>query len=287
MRTFALAQSLRVLAIFAVVVAVGSSPLPDWVLVAGFTVAELLLFPLLLLAVLPLLRVPAAESTRGWMRRHGSFGTRALPSGLLAESFVRVDVIMLGLFVNDARVGVYSFAAMFIEGLYQLAVVFRTVANPILVTLLAGADTARLGRFCRRAGLGSFAAVAATAVVVWAAFPLLLRWYPQALIQQARGVLAILAVGLCAYAPFVPSDQILLQAGLPGRQSALMTANLGANVLANAVLIPRYGIHGAALATALAYGLSAVTLSSAIARWLGLRGSLLLRRGPAVDEESR
>ena len=76
--------------------------------------------------------------------------------------------------------------------------------------------------------------------------------------------------------PIIPSDHALLQAGLPGRQSLLMTANVLANVVLNAVLIARYGIYGAATATALAYCFSAVALNVAAFHWLGMRRTLCI-----------
>lgn len=273
MRAFALAQALRVLAILAVVVAVGLSNSPSWGLAAAFTAAEVLLFPWLLLAIRPYTANADAAEHRAWRARHRAFGLRALPHGLLGESLVRVDVIMLGLFVSDARVGVYSLAAMFVEGIYQVGVVIRTVANPVLVRLVA--DCGQLARFCRRTGAASLCAVATVSVVVWAAFPLLDNFLPADLVLQARELLLVLCAGLCAYAVFIPSDQILLQAGFPARQSALMGANLAANVVMNAALIPRHGLRGAALATALTYALSGVTLNVAAAGWLGLRRTVL------------
>ena len=96
------------------------------------------------------------------------------------------------------------------------------------------------------------------------------------LVDQSFELLVILAVGLATYAAFVPLDFVLLQAGLPGRQSLLMALNVAINVSLNLLLVPPLGIQGAALATACAWLLSGVTLNLASWRWLGLRGGIVL-----------
>ena len=275
MRAFALAQGGRVLAILALALLVAVQEHPAYVLGAAFPVAEAAIIIPLLFAVKPWQPGSAAfAGTRDWIRRHLDFGARALPNGFLAESYVRVDVLMLALFVDDAAIGVYSFAAMFIEGLYQVPVV-RTVVNPMLVKLVAARDLAQLGRFARRVMAASLAIFIAAAGTVHVLFPYLAPWFADGLVIGAREVLIPLTVGLGLYAAFVPLDFVLMQAGRPGRQSALMTINIAINVVLNLALIPTYGIFGAALATALAFALSAVTLNAAVWRWLGMPGGLL------------
>ena len=283
MRTFALAQSARVVTILGVVVGVGMSSLPDWALVGGFVVAEVVVFLGLVVAVWPHLRARRSGGLASWRGRHLRFGLRALPNGLLAESFVRIDVIMLGLFVSDAEVGVYSLAAFFVEGLVQIPVVVRTVVNPVFVKLLARDDQAAVAKLCRRAGGSSLAITLTVALGVFLLFPQLGPWLGEDLVARARELLGILLWGPCVYAAFVPSDYLLLQAGLPGRQSALMTVNVLASVLLNGLLICYFGPRGAALATATAYGLSAVTLSVAAARWLGMTRTLFVAPPNASD----
>ncbi|MEK9752957.1 MAG: oligosaccharide flippase family protein [Rhodospirillaceae bacterium] len=276
MRAFAVVQGMRVLSILGLALLVALRDRPAYELGAAFSVAEaVILVPLLFLVRPWQPGGRAVRVTRQWIGRHLDFGTRALPNGFLAESYIRVDVLMLALFVDDAAVGVYSFAAMFIEGLYQVPTVVRTVVNPMLVKLVATADRVALGRFARRVMAASLAIFVVTAGIVHVAFPYLAPWFADGLVVGAREVLIPLTIGLGLYAAFVPLDFILMQAGQPGRQSALMTANITVNVLLNLALIPSYGIMGAALATAAAFAFSAVTLNAAAWRWLGMPGGLV------------
>jgi O-antigen/teichoic acid export membrane protein len=269
----------RVIAILVVCLSVAQAGLPGYTLGASFTVAELALLPGLLIVVRPRLFGLAGDGRfRPWLGRHLRFGSKALVNGFLAESYVRVDILMLGMFASDSVVGIYSFAALFIEGLYQIPVVIRTLANPVLVELLIVGNRPAVARFARRTAalsLGAFAAAAGSVILI---YPHLAPFFPPPLVADSWSLLLILAAGLLLYSAFVPLDQALLQGGLPGRQSLLMTCNVLANVLLNLALIPALGAVGAAVATALAYAISALTVNLAAWRWLGLRGGLLIAR---------
>jgi O-antigen/teichoic acid export membrane protein len=86
---------------------------------------------------------------------------------------------------------------------------------------------------------------------------------------------------MTVYAFVVPFDQLLLQSGQPGRQSALMATYVGANVVLNLLLIPSFGLLGAAVATAISLVLAGVLLLVASRVWLGYRPSVLTHRTPA------
>jgi len=104
--------------------------------------------------------------------------------------------------------------------------------------------------------------------------PYLAPFFPDDLVMSAHELLWPLLCGLAVYAVFIPLDHILLQAGMPGRQSALMAFNVAINVCLNAILIPLYGLMGAAFATAISFVFSSIALNIAAALWLGLDRSL-------------
>lgn len=274
MREFALGQSVRVLSILTVCLAVGFMDAPAHYLALSFTAAEAIVLVLLFILVRPAWR-RFDPATRSWTGRHLRFGVRALPNGFLNESFIRIDVIMLGIFVSDSMVGIYSFAAMFVEGLFQVPIVVRVVANPVLVLLVRDGDWPEFARFARRiaaAGVVIFALAAAATLFI---LPYLESFFPEGLVVEAHALLFPLLGGLLIYAAFIPLDHILLQAGMPGRQSLLMSANVLCNIVLNAALIPQFGLWGAAVATAGAFVFSALSLNVAARCWLGLRYGVL------------
>ncbi len=281
LRAYAWMQILRAAFVLVAVALVTGLRLPVWTVGGIFAAAELLLLPCLWAVVRP----SAARSTEpaaGWARRHASFGGRGLVNGILLETHLRVDVMTLSFFVPDRAVGVYAFAALFAEALYQVPVVIRTVAYPTLVQLASRMDRSGVSHLARRLALvaGGVSAAAAAGLVV--GYPLVAGWFDQEFVSIGWPVLRVLLGGMVLYAFFVPFDQLLLQSGQPGRQSLLMAIYVGLNVVLNVLLIPSFGLFGAAAATALALGAAGLLLLVASRVWLGYRGSVLFYRGEAA-----
>ena len=120
---------------------------------AIFTLGEAFLLPVMVCIVRPPLgdAVPGRHS-EVWIRTHRSYGGRGLVNSLLGEAHIRIDVVMLSIFLSDTSVGLYSFAALFAEGLYQVPVVIRTVLYPRLVAQIAAGNRAAMAALARRAG---------------------------------------------------------------------------------------------------------------------------------------
>ena len=250
LRLLARLQMLRVIVLFAAGLWVVLRQWDPAFFGLAFSAGELALSLPLILRVWPEGRAEDM-AVRAWLRRHYGFGLRALSHGLLSEAYIRIDVLMLGLFTGDVQVGIYSFAALFVEGLFQVAVVIRTVINPRLAALLARGG--RVAPLLCRAGAAAFAVCALSALLLWWLFPLAGTYFTGNIAAAARPVFAVLAAGMCVYALLVPGDQMLLQGKFPARQSLLMALNVVVNISLNAWLIPRYGAMGAAAATAAAF----------------------------------
>ena len=173
------------------------------------------------------------------------------------------------------NVGIYSFAALFVEDLFQVPVVIRTISNPVLVKILLVENPVSIVKFVRKVSPISAGIYILIATVVLIGFPLLSNIYPTDLIISAHELLFVLLAGLLVYAVFIPFDYVLLQSGMPGRLSLLFTINVVTNILLNLIFIPNLGIWGAALATAISFALSAVFLNIAAKIWLGCRNGLM------------
>ncbi|HUF46617.1 MAG TPA: oligosaccharide flippase family protein [Vicinamibacterales bacterium] len=279
LRRYAVMQLVRAALVLVAVLVVIVAGAPVFFVGGIFAAAELLLLPCLFLAVRPAWpHASGASPTPSWWRRHLTFGSRGLVNGILLETHLRVDVVTLGYFVSDRAVGVYAFASLFAEGLYQVPVVMRTVAYPAFVRLASLGDRPGVSGLARRLSVASGVACGATAIVVALAYPVLGGWVDVELVSVGWPVLLILLAGMTVYAFVVPFDQLLLQSGLPGRQSALMATYVFANVVLNITLIPRFGLTGAAVATATALVLAGVLLLVASRVWLGYRPMVLLHK---------
>jgi O-antigen/teichoic acid export membrane protein len=282
LRTYAVMQFLRAAFVLAAVLVLVRAGNPAYVVGGLFTLAELALLPCLLAVTRPSPR-RARAVPRGivWWQRHLAFGGRGAINGVLLEAHLRVDVMTLSYFMPDRAIGVYAFAMLFAEGLYQVPAVIRTVAYPRLVQLASRGDRGGLARASRRLALAGGGAAIAGAAAIALVYPHVAGLFDPDFVHLGMPVLLILLGGMTLYAFVVPFDQLLLQSGLPGRQSLLMASYVAANVTLNVLLIPRFGLLGAAAATATALVCAAALLLAASWLWLGYRGSVLLHRAPA------
>jgi O-antigen/teichoic acid export membrane protein len=187
-----------------------------------------------------------------WLAAHRAFGWRSMPGGFAVELNSRVDVLILGLFTSDAVVGVYSFAAFFVEGLLQLTVISRRLVDPVLTRMADdGGALAALLRRGRNLGALSAALVVTAAV---AAYP----WYAtlagtDRLAVESWPVFAILALGAGIFAVYATFGGIFSQTGRPTVQTRLNLAILLINIALNFALVPAFGLIGAAVATSLSF----------------------------------
>jgi O-antigen/teichoic acid export membrane protein len=207
-----------------------------------------------------------------WIRRHLAFGLRSVPGGLAVGLNTRIDVLVLGLFTTDAAVGVYSFAAFFIEGLLQLPQLSRRIVDPPLARLSKPESRADLSAFVKKGrNLGAAGAllVAALAIAVYPVIATLL--VGPALSSQSWSVFAILMMGAGIFGIYATFGGLLSQAGLPAAQSRLNVTILAANLLLNFALVPAYGINGAAIATALSFIIGTVYFRMQVNRLLGIQ----------------
>jgi O-antigen/teichoic acid export membrane protein len=224
------------------------------------------------LAAASLRRFPGAGRSldAGWLAAHRAFGWRAMPGGFAVELNSRIDVLILGLFTSDAVVGVYSFAAFFVEGLLQLTVISRRLVDPIL-TRFAGGDDGQLLPLLRRGrNLGAIAA-AVLVVATVATYP----WYAALvgtprLAAESWPVFAILVSGAGIFAVYATFGGIFSQTGRPILQTRLNLAILAVNAALNFALVPAFGLLGAAVATSVSFVAGTLYFRSLVRRHLSV-----------------
>jgi O-antigen/teichoic acid export membrane protein len=273
MRAYAVFQSLRFVLILAAIGAIIAAGWPDAWLAGSLSIAEFLLFAALSLyvaaAVVP---IRIGDARHDMMREHLRFGLRGFGSGVLSEINTRVDVLMLGWFTSDARVGIYSFAAILAEGFGQIPAVVRRNVDPILGLHFADGTVRQIRSFTRRVKHGTYLAMVAICLVAVAAYPLAITWVvrDQALAASSP-VFAILMIGIALSAGYRPFFGLLLQGGRPGAHTFCTALVVGLNVVLNAALIPFLGVHGAAVATMIVWVLEAVLVACCGRALFGVR----------------
>lgn len=254
MRAFAIFQSFRYVSLTLWVALIAASGHPFEHVAFGFLVSELTTF-LGILAYLPKRALmPTLVFDRSWTGRHFAFGGKSLLAGMFVELNSRIDVLMLGLFLTDRSVGIYSFAAMLVDGMYQVLGVVRTTFNPVLVADLRDGQWEGLQKLLGRAKIFVFPSAAALAATLILAFWTLATFImPSKGLQEGLPSLLILLSVLTLISGFVPFDNLMMASGHPGYQTAQQLAVIVSNVALNVALIPWMGMKGAATGTAISY----------------------------------
>ncbi|MBN2303328.1 MAG: oligosaccharide flippase family protein [Anaerolineae bacterium] len=262
MRAYAVFRSLRFILIPAAVIGIVWADLSDASLALSLTIAELLLFVVLIVFVytrlIPLKRITAARER---FEEHISFGVRGVLSGILTELNTRVDVLMLGYFTTDANVGIYSFAAMLAEGVSQLPLAIRWNIDPIIGRHFAQGETHLISdtaRHIRHTFYPVMGALGAAAVLAYPVF--LWLWLPDDNITTSWAIFSIIMIGVIVNAGYRPFLGILMQGGRPGAHTVFITSLVLGDALLNLIFIPLLGIYGAAIVTMITYTGEAVGL---------------------------
>lgn len=258
MQRHATGQMLRYLVITGAVAVIAASDDSPERLGAAFSLAEILV-SLYLVAATRQLRQGGGHGhgARGFSLRRAAgmlqFGLRSFGASLMADINLRVDTLMLGVFLGDREVGIYAFAAMLVEGLGNVALVLRTLVNPSLTRLLATGDGAAIRRLVTRVQIAAWPFLAVVFLAAW-------QWYQPAVrvvigtgdLEQGLAALLILIAMMAPYLTYSTFEEVLMLAGHAGTQSVFQLTVTLANALLNLLLIPPLGIEGAAIATGLA-----------------------------------
>lgn len=275
MKHFAFFQAFRPISFIASAVVLAGTGQAGALLPFMFTVAEGLVLVGLVIALFPRLRGFVGVVSKRWVIEHMRFGGKAYLSGVLAGLNTRLDVLMLGWFMSDKVVGIYSFAAIIAEGFFQLTVIVRNNFNPILVRLLADTKQADLITFVKRGRNKTWLWMGAIGAASVALYPLaaklVILFGAQSDLAGSWSVFAIIAAGVVLSAGYLPFMNLLVVAGRPASHTVLIFAGVVFNVAANCFLIPVWGANGAAVALGAAYVFSVLLLRVMTRRLLGVR----------------
>lgn len=261
MKIFAFFQTARYvfLVSFAVIAIVYKAP--QDLLPAVFSASEITLLILLFLYSLRFFNFIAIKKWNGWLKKHYIFGIHSLLGNVLADVNTRVDVLILGYYLSDKQVGIYSFAAILAEGFSQVLVVLKTNINPILARLIAAHKTRELELTVRQGIKLTYKFAFVLGIVAVILYPLLVKIFlPHSDFMTSFPVFVILMSGIVLSSGYQPFQMLLAQAGYPRLYTRLITIVFVANAILNFTLIPVLGIYGSAIATAASFIISAIFL---------------------------
>jgi O-antigen/teichoic acid export membrane protein len=222
---------------------------------------------LLLLRALPEDVRRAVPESRGriWLRAAAPF----LLIGTLVVLNSRLDILMLGAIRGPGPAGVYSVAARGSELIFFLLVAVNAPLGPVIAQLAVAGDHERIQRVVTRLSrLLTLAAAVLTGLLVGFAGPILGLFGPGFL--AGRSALTILCVGQLVNSATGPVGLLLSMTGHERDVAKTVGVTALLNAVLNAVLIPRYGIDGAAMSTAGSLVMHNLALLFLVTRRLGI-----------------
>ncbi len=254
MKVFAFFQLMRFVLMFAILmVLVGGNNRDSYRLCVMLSVSEAILF--LFISVLVVRSVPYTGGLKfkAWMKRNFKFGNRALAGNFLLDINTRVDVFILGIFLSDKMVGIYSFASTIAEGFMQLPVLFRNNINPVITDAYARGKST-LKTVLSKNSKAFYKILSPLAALSILAFPIVTWVSGVGEDGYAMWVVyAILIGSVVLTSGFLPFVMIFNQIGRPHIQTYFIFWIFLSNLVFNLIFVPWMGIYGAALGTALSF----------------------------------
>lgn len=254
MRAHAFLQALRYIVVMVGVVGIAASDLPMAASTLAFLLAETVTCVAAIGCIAQAKLSHSPLISMAWCRRHLAFGSKSLPAGMFTEINSRIDVLMIGFFLSDRSVGIYSFAAMLVDGAYHVLAMVRLNFNPVLVAALKQQDVPQLKMLRVQAARYALPVTLLLSFGLIAAYVIASTWIiPGKGLDEGLASLVVLLLGLNLICTWIPFDNLLLVSGRPGYQALQQLVAVGANVIGSSVLLPLLGLEGAALGTALSY----------------------------------
>jgi O-antigen/teichoic acid export membrane protein len=274
-------------------VAVGSIALPTSrpLVVAAIAAAggSLSLVALGWAAPLPLALIAALLVLRAQVRRHekgtGAHGqwkidaplrrsiwTYALPrviSAGLEQSVLWLDVLLVGIVGGSAAAGVYGGASRFIAAGLIVDTSIRVVISPRFSTLLSQGRISEVDSLYRTGATWLVVFSTPIYIILGVFAPVVLGWLGPDFVSGSAA-LAILCVGAVLTFTAGNIHSLLLMSGRSGWGAFNKAVVLGINIVGNVLLIPVWGINGAALTWAVSMLVDAVLASIEVRRFIGI-----------------
>jgi len=173
----------------------------------------------------------------------------------------QTDIVMIGIMRDAEEVGLYAVANRLAVLLVYVMMAFDIILAPIMARMNVNREHERLQKIITKITRGSFfTALPIGLVIIFARQQVLLIFGPEFVVGQTA--LIILAVGrLIDVASGGNSPLILSMTGHELIVSNVFSISVIVNIVLNALMIPKYGIEGAAIATVASLVTTKIVLS--------------------------
>jgi O-antigen/teichoic acid export membrane protein len=186
-------------------------------------------------------------------RKLFSYSWPIILSGLISYLFATVDSFLIGHFKPVSYVGIYNAAVPISVFLLIVPTLFLQLFLPIITKEYANNNIPLISKLSKQLGKWIF--------IFNLPLLIIMLLFPGAVINllfgaeylQAETPLRLLSLGVFFYSLFQISENLLSMAGKSKRILLNLTIATIINIILNIILIPKYGINGAAFSTMLSY----------------------------------
>lgn len=253
-KAFSIIQSVRYIIVMAFVSIVSISSLPIEYASLSFFAAELITAILGWWYIYNKTSLSRLAFDITWMKSHWLFGVNAFLFTILADVNAKMDVILIAIFLNEKSVGIYSFLAMLVDGLYHALSMIRINFNPTLVVALNESNWTDAQQMLLKSKQYIFPITLILAFLIFICFYIFsFLIAPEKGLQQGLMPLFILLSGLTMISFLIPFDNLMVVSGYPGYQTIQQIAVVLSNLAVATILIFNIGIVGAAIGTIVGY----------------------------------
>ena len=251
MKAYAVFQLLRYVFLMTGILIVVFFKLGIIYLASSLALSEVLLFVICFLYTLKFISLKLNFSHfNRWNKINFKFGNKALAGNFLLDINTKVDVFVIGIFFNDAVVGIYSFASTIAEGFMLLPVLVRNNLNPVLAKLKTKSNKQFVSKILTLSIKKSFKFIGFFALLGIVFFPLVFFIFDineNKLITWSIFSVLVFCMGISG--GYQPLLMILNQFGKPLEQTYLIIYLFISNLILNLLMVPIFGIIGSAFAT--------------------------------------
>ncbi len=189
---------------------------------------------------------PAAELLR--------FGWPTALAGAFGLLVVWLDRLVVGYYLDDAAVGLYQAASQASLALAVVLAAFNAIFAPMIGELVRAGEREELGELYRASTRWGFLSALPLAALFLVTPGDSLEALFGAAYRQAAPALALLTAGQLVNLATGAVGFLLIMSGRERIWLGCAATALGANLALNLTLVPRFGVTGAAAATAISVG---------------------------------
>ena len=227
---------------------------------------------------LPGLLTPAARyETRRWR----ASGLHFWFASILEAANQYFDVILIYWILDPATAGIYFAASRLANVFAMLSAALYTFAARRLPSLYFGKNHQEFERTLALMAEVTALCVAGGLVIIWVGASHLLGLFGPAFAAQ-HWTLVVLAIGTAFQAAGGPSAAILQLTGHEGEYVRVVAANVAIRIIGFLVLIPWFGVLGAAISATLSLMIATVALNMLCRRRTGVDPSVLVLLRPSL-----